>query len=401
MTARQNGMALVRGIALVLLAVVLAAWLMFESVQRHLSRACVIRDTVYLGLCPSSEAQLSSARLKILLQRIKNAPGDSRAYIELAILARSPDAPTGLNAVKVLDTAVSLAPHDKDVLRMRARSAAEAKDWKVMAEYLVELAEAYYDTEAAGALARLIAFGNGASLLHGYVQHDSRWLLLVLDMVPIEGVPLAPMVPLLMVGYEIGAVPMSAMMSAIKNLKHSNNWTDAYALWGVVQKQSLGPLYNSGFDRPLQTDAFDWEINPLNGGRGALAQRMRLPHRGYVLGVQYTGRSIGAVPARQVLFIYPGKYQLQMQYMTDRLRSEQGLAWVIRCTSTQALLGQSPGILDTRRTWQTLKFEFEVPENCLPVVNLQLETSASYEAVAGFTGKAYFDEMNLQRLMTK
>lgn len=401
MTSRQNGSVLLRSVLLALLAVALAAWLMFESFQRHLSRACVIRDTVYLGLCPDPEVQLPAARLEALRRRIESAPGDSRAYIELAILARSPDAPAGLNAAEALRIAVSLAPHDKDLLRMQARSAAEAKAWKKMAALLVELAQFHQDYGAAAALARLVTLGPGADLLMDYVQADSRWLLMMMETIPRDGLPMAQAVPLLIAGYGRGIVPPDVMASAIKNLKGTGNWEDAYALWIRLQPQSVGLLYNPGFDRPLRADGFDWETYLPDSRRGAIAQRTRFPDRGYVLSVQYSGRGVEASPVRQTLFLYPGKYRLEAQYMTDKLRSEQGLAWVIRCTSTQDLLGRSPAIGDTGRAWRNLLFEFEVPDHCLPVVNLQLETFAPYEAAAGFTGKAYFDNMSLQRLTGK
>jgi len=387
---------------MVAVVAVMAIWLMSESVQRHLSRACVIRDTVYLGFCPDPETLLPAAWLETLRRRISDAPGDSRAYIEMAILARSATAPAGLDAAAALRTAVSLAPHDKDLLRMQARSAAEAKDWKTMTALLVELAQFHQDYGAAAALGRLVALGPGSGLLLDYVQADSRWLLMMMETIPRDGLPMAQAVPLLVAGYEKSAVPVGVMSNAIRNLKSAGNWTDAYALWIRLQPQPPSLLFNQDFDRPFRVDGFDWELSPPDTRRGALVQRTRFPERGgYALGVQYTGRSIDAAPIRQTLFLYPGKYRLEAQYMTDKLRAEQGLAWVIRCTSTQSLLGRSPAMTETRKTWQTLIFEFDVPDDCLPVVSLQLETFAQFEATVGFSGRAYFDSMNLQRLTGK
>ena len=53
---------------------------------------------------------------------------------------------------------------------------------------------------------------------------------------------------------------------------------------------------------------------------------------------------------------------------------------------------------DTRRRWDELRLDFEVPEQCAGAVRLQLEPQAAWEASAGMTGSLYFDQMAIEAL---
>jgi len=99
---------------------------------------------------------------------------------------------------------------------------------------------------------------------------------------------------------------------------------------------------------------------------------------------------------RQYLFVPPGKYVLRGEYMTTRLRMEQGLAWSVRCpAAANAEAGRSAALLDSSGAWKGFSFEFVVPRNCGPIASLQLETFAAFEAVAGFKGQVAFDAFEL------
>jgi hypothetical protein len=144
-------------------------------------------------------------------------------------------------------------------------------------------------------------------------------------------------------------------------------------------------------------DGFDWEIQEGPSGRGGVqVSRRRFPARGPVLEVQFTGRSVQAVPVRQMLFVGPGRYRLIGQYRTESLRTEQGLVWAVRCLAgPAALAGRSEPLIDSQGTWGTFAFEVVVPAGCGPVASLQLETAAPYEAAAGLRGRALFDSLAL------
>lgn len=82
--------------------------------------------------------------------------------------------------------------------------------------------------------------------------------------------------------------------------------------------------------------------------------------------------------------------------MTSRLRSEQGLAWFVRCIRG-GVAGRSAPMPDTGGAWLRFEFDIAVPPECGPVASLQLEPAADYEAAAGIKGHAYFDAFTLVR----
>jgi len=110
-----------------------------------------------------------------------------------------------------------------------------------------------------------------------------------------------------------------------------------------------------------------------------------------------TGRSINIPIIRQFVLAAPGKYVLRGQYMSSRLRLEEGLAWAARCSNsgTAALAGRSEGLHDTGGKWQSFEFPISIPANCGVVFSLQLETMAPYAAPAGAKGRAAFDALEL------
>jgi hypothetical protein len=157
-------------------------------------------------------------------------------------------------------------------------------------------------------------------------------------------------------------------------------------------------LFNAGFEQRFDADGFNWQVTPVPPSRaGALVAQRNMAGHGQVLEVQYTGRAVVTPVVRQYLFIPPGRYALQGQYMTSKLRMAQGLAWAVRCTDgAKILAGRSEALQDTAGIWQRFQFEFDVPPGCGVVASLQLETFAPFEAAAGFRGTASFDGFELR-----
>lgn len=396
MTTRLSSRALAVGCTL-LLGTLMASALVIASAHFNLRRACVVKDTPYFDICQSDDDAVNQ-KIVALKNRISSAPGDSRAYVELAFAydAEAVQA-SSVMADETLKAAIELAPHDPDVLRLQVNRFTRGGKWKDALPLLIQLAEYHLDQNAATVLAKWSSQDvNVSRALASRVQSQSRWPMRVLDALRRTGFPVANVVPLISESIAKGLMTHLILQHVMQSLKAGGHWSDAYGIWMQQNAGALPLLYNASFDKPLRADGFDWELNQHAGLRpGAVAQRMRLSDRGYVLGIQYSGRSIAGPVVRQELFLIEGRYRLDGQYMAEKLRSEKGLTWVARCASDQSELGRSSSLLDSRGNWMTFGFDIVVPRSCVSVVILQLETAASFEATAGFTGRAYFDNLTL------
>jgi hypothetical protein len=369
-----------------------AGLLVFLSVTVNVARGCVVEDTPYLFLC-AAEADEPRARIAAAQSRIAASPGDSAAYLQLALATTPAERPP------FLDAAARLAPHDPTVLAMQASAAAERQDWPRAVAALVELAEYREQPEAAQTLARLIAAGQGELLLQ-HLGPGSRWLQAVLRHLAELGGSFAAGVPLIAEASRRGILKPGELPGYIRELKAAGAWVDANSLWLTLHPQGAPVLYNASFDQPLVKDGFDWELSQalVGGQTGAVVQRSAMAGRGRVLEVRLTGRALPSPLLRQYVFLGEGRYRLKGEYLADHLRMDHGLVWSVRCTASAAQPGRSAPLADSSGRWQAFAFDVSVPPGCGMVASLQLETSAPYEAVAGGRGELAFDGLALDRL---
>jgi hypothetical protein len=380
---------------MVVVGAVSAGLLLWLSVTANIERSCVVMDTPYLPICGAAEASGSPERLATLKRNIAANPGDAGAYVVLPLFSQGPTRQDMLRA------ASTVAPNDPNVLRARAVVALEREDWAQAVPPLVQLAQYYrhYSVETVETLARMIA-GGQAALVQPHVQPGSTWFPPVLDQVVQLKLPLGNVLPLVRHASANGTLPPGRLRAFIRTLKDKGQWVDAYGLWLGQHKGRVPVLYNPSFDRDFQPDGFDWEVTPASPSRaGAIAETRAHAHRGQVLEVFYTGKSMPTPIVRQYLVLAAGSYRFAGHYMTSKLRAENGLAWSVRCAASANAppAGQSAALMDTAGAWQRFDFEFTVPENCGPAASLQLETFAPYEATAGLRGRAFFDAFSLQK----
>lgn len=379
-------------LTLVAAGTAIASALLWLSVTVHLQRACAVMDTPYLPLCTSTERQTDAERASSLRQYLSRNPGDSAAWIQLAHLEKGQYAPALFRA------AATLAPTEPNVLMWRAGEALARKDFPQATDLLVQLVRFWNRGEAVQVLARIMASGEGIGLLRKHLATSSQWLPPVLATMTALKLPIASALPLVAEGAANGSLPQPILRMYIRSLKGEGNWGDAYALWLAQQKGPKPLLNNGGFDEGFQADGFDWEVTPSIPSRaGAVVTQRGMAKRGQVLEVQFTGREVAMPVIRQYVFAAPGKYLFSGQYMTSRLRMEEGLAWTARCTNkANSLAGSSEGLQDTAGRWQELQFTLVIPVDCGQVFSLQLDTHAAFEAAAGFKGTAFFDSFALK-----
>jgi len=111
--------------------------------------------------------------------------------------------------------------------------------------------------------------------------------------------------------------------------------------------------------------------------------------------VDFGGKAFRAPILRQHLMLPPGSYRFTGAWQSNDLRSEQGLAWVLRCERDQREIGRVGGLKTTGRDWQPMALDFTVPEDCGLGLSLALQTQAPFEAQTGLRGEVVFDGFTL------
>jgi hypothetical protein len=379
--------------AIPIAAMALAAVALAPLVVRvNLDRSCVTHDADYFSLC-SRDRDNAQTHQAALTSRIAKNAGDTTAYVQLAMSDESPQRDSALQAASIL------APHHPAVLRLRTNAALQKKDWAGAVDPLVELVEHHGNEQAALTLARLIA-GGQAPLLATHIQPGRRWLKQVLEQIPKLRVSISTALPLVIQALAARVLEPATVMNYVQELKAAGAWADAYALWLGLNGNSLPALYNAGFDLPFQPEGFDWEPAPkLPASKaGAILDQHGSEGRGAVLGIVFTGRKLPTPLVKQTLFVSPGRYRLNGEYVSHQLRMEEGFAWTIRCAEGGAVAGRSEALSDTGGAWRRFSFEFNVPPDCGLVANLQLEPYATYAAALGARGRVDFDAFSLEKV---
>jgi len=374
-----------RALQLVLAALaVLVFWL---AASAHLSRTCTVMDTPYLPLCdaapPSAAEALSEVR-----ERIARNPGDSDAWTQL--LVQQPGAAN-------LAGASQLAPNNANVLRRRAADALQKGDLAGATTLLVDMLRLRNAGEASVVLAQIAARPEGLALLRPHLDTAKDWLPQTLAAMGPQKLPASLALPLVAEAVAKGNLPLEAQRAYMRSLKAGGFWLDAYGLWLAQHKQELPLLFNASFDEAFEPDGFDWEFPQVARSRaGAILDQPTVARRGRVLEVEFTGRHLARPVAWQYVFVAPGSYRFRGEYMASKLRTQEGLVWAVRCMNGRTTeIGRSQPLLDTGGVWRNFEAMFTVPAECGPVVRIQLDVAADFEAAAGVRGTVSFDNFGL------
>ena len=173
----------------------------------------------------------------------------------------------------------------------------------------------------------------------------------------------------------------------------------AYLLWASNlppdRQQSLGNVFNGGFEHAPDPVGFDWRFGRVPGARIE-----RLGGAGVTgkaaLHLAFGHRRVPFAHVRQMLALAPGRYQLELRARADALRSERGLVWQVSCVAGGPPLGQTEP-LRGQAPWHSLQMDFEVPQDC-PGQWLVLRVPARIEAEQQIGGQAWFDDLKIRRL---
>ena len=378
----------------VALAVALAMFLAVVSLQRNMQRACELKEWPQFSSCPTPELAVE-AQVRELRAGIAANPGNSAAWLALALLTTQPPGVAPLDETAVLAVAARLAPQDALLLRLQAARALHRGQWAPAVAALVRLVQEHADPEAARALAALVGNASAQPALKAALHPQSTWLEPVLQQLGSAGVPVVQAMPLVAEALPMKLVSARSGQMLLRGLKASGQWLEAQALWVYLLGGKAPLLYNGSFEQGFIADGFDWQLKDVGPSRsGVLIEQPARGARGRVLQLEFTGRPVAQPMAWQVLVLAPGTYQFTGDYMARQMRTEQGLAWSFNCVAGGRELARTHPLKDTQGQWQKMDVGLSVPADC-PAVVLQLQTQLVSEALSGLRGQMSFDALAL------
>jgi len=193
----------------------------------------------------------------------------------------------------------------------------------------------------------------------------------------------------------------SERRSYIERLIKEKQWTAAYFGWlsgleKMQQQYSQPKIYDGGFESDLNNTGFDWyySSNKITSVRPDITRGM---HGKYALHVEFKKRErINFRHVSQRLLLPAGHYVIKMRSRVDRLRTNKGLKWRIRCLGDQKnIIGEGRSFLGLA-PWKNDSFYFSVPdsENCQAQL-LRLEATSPYAYNHLFLGSLWFDDFKI------
>jgi hypothetical protein len=337
-----------------------------------------------------------------LTQVLRDDPGEVAALLVLAQdLERTGEA---AKAARAYESALAVAPMDRDVLRAAAAFALRQGRMKEALERLDMLATYFGDHDAVfPALAQLLEAGDpnwaavaarGPSWLGAFITNSCR-----------KGVNPALLVPLLQKRVAARRVEPDEVECVTEKLRAAGRWDAAYQVWlNTLPRERLadvGFVFNGGFEFTSSGVGFDWRTAPGTERETGHSVEFALSRAGVgnrALRVTYNGKRQAAAAVAQYLALAPGSYELHGLARIDSLNSVRGLQWVLRCAAQERapLLAASERFLGSSE-WRPFSFEVAIPANCTGQA-LQLEPAGMDEGTTYLAGTAWFDELRLRRL---
>ena len=374
------------------LMLLMGSWYVQKAVPDLWQRACWLGEWPFEQGCETQVFRNDPEALpEAFAQHLQAHVGDAHAWTGLTAALWLREDPSTSEA---LQAAQLLAPYNTVVLLARADKALNTRDWPTAAQTLVALVERGH-APARPSLQALMLHPEGQRAVLDQVQPGQQWLDALLASLPPETHP-AQVLPLVEQGMQLSLLKPGTVLGLVDRLKRVNHFADAYTLWVAQRGQVPLGVFNGDFETRALRRAFDWEWPQQAVGKSGMRvqQASASPDPGLLLKVEMTGLAALPVPmVSQVVWLPGQSYQLRGRFMTDTLRSREGLVWALRCAQGGERWASTEPLADTHRRWETFSLDFKVPQACAGAVRLQLETHAAWEARAGMTGILYFDQL--------
>ena len=165
--------------------------------------------------------------------RIAVNPGDSTAWLALALLTTQPGGVAPLDDDAVLAMATRVAGGNRLLLRVQAARALERQAWPEAVAWLVRLVQDHGDGDAARALAALVPRPEAQAALQAALKPGTTWLAPVLGSLAGVKVPVVLAMPLVAQALPLKLVSPQTGQALMRDLKAGGYWQDAHALWIV------------------------------------------------------------------------------------------------------------------------------------------------------------------------
>lgn len=376
--------------------VVLAVCLAAAALHFNREWLCSSRQWTSETLCPAPSKD-PSVRIQNLEKRIKRNPGDTEAWIALALEWGALDSSASRESRVVLDSALKLAPNDHRLKRLQARRALLDGDFNLAVGNLVGLVRNLKDAQSSQALAGLMQYQPAVDAMAQHLQGDAEWLIPVLQAGAKNKIPVDLALPLVARAIELKVYTPQIAQAMIGPLKERGLWHEAYALWLAWQNKTLALPFNGSFDNGFTPNGFDWELGALPSTRiGIRVGQPEVEDHGRVLEVDFVGRNIPPVVVRQPMLLTQSRYTLTGEYRTKDLKAREGMGWSIVCGADATEVAATAGLKETDQAWRSFRLDFELPARCKMLAILQLQPRSEFDAVAGMRGQMQFDNLRME-----
>lgn len=372
-----------------------ALWLAYQSVERHVTRSCMLAEWPHLRTCESDRGE---SEVTALQARIARNPGDASAYVALASRLAASGAVPGVGMEGLLKSAAFVAPRDPVLLRARINWSLTQSRPVDAAQLLVDVLRQSPDPDAMRLLAQLAQRDDVSVILRQELARPNPiWFERLLEGFRSVGARTATAMPLVSEALNRGLLGAEAGQGLVRQLKNEGRWRDAHALWLRLWNHPLEAVFNGGFEQGFVADGFDWEApEPAPSKSGVALRQPGMPGRGKVLQIDFSGRPVANPILRQHLILLTGRYRLSGAAMTQKIRSEGGLVWTLSCSSGGKEFARSEAIRDTVGQWQKFEHDFNVPFECDGGVALELRNASPVDAAGGVRGQAHFDAIRIE-----
>ena len=186
----------------------------------------------------------------------------------------------------------------------------------------------------------------------------------------------------------------------LRRLFQDGSYEKANYVWldflSTLELRRVATVFDGGFDLELGNLYFDWTFEPLKNVDLRIIPRAP-GSTDRVLQIEFANGRSAFNQLTQILQLAPGNYLFSGEAKADQLQNEQGLVWRINCISPsdEMVMQSSP----TRGTvgWAYSEKNFTVPQQNCRIQRLHLELSAKSELDQQISGRAYFDNIRIQK----
>ncbi|HPE61932.1 MAG TPA: hypothetical protein PLB10_16485 [Thiolinea sp.] len=185
-------------------------------------------------------------------------------------------------------------------------------------------------------------------------------------------------------------------------LLKGKQYAQAYFLWlSGLDEANLKLnriIHDGGFEGKIYNSGFDWQYRNQNGVKFMVASTTGAKgHK--AINLKLNTQNLNFQHLSQLLQMSSGSYTLSFKYRVDRLQTDGGLSWRVRCLENNQIVAESPS-LSNRSPWSTVSVPFDIPsENCSTQI-LRLEASSQYAHRRNFKGSLWFDQVEISRKTT-